>query len=1361
MKQFTLLLAILTMFSWQSYSQTSTCDYTFDMTDSFGDGWNGATVDFVQNGLIVASQTLASGSSGTATVALDDNVTTYLIGSSAGSYSGETGFTFNDPSGVAVATLASGVGYVSGDTLATFTTVCPAPPACLDPTALSAANITDVSADLSWTDAAASGSSNVEYGTAGFALGMGTQILGTGNTTESIGSLLPATAYEFYVQSDCGTSQSLWSGPYAFTTNLCGSADQCDYTFEMIDSYGDGWNGASFSFVQGGNVVSTQTLASGTISTAAIALCTDFAAYVIVDAIGSYANEVSFNVIDPFGVNVGSLSTGSLSGSVAGDTLATFTANCTAPLCDAATGLTASNITSSSADVSWDNAGSGSYNLEFQTAGFTQGTGFVVPLTDTTLSIPGLTAATSYDYYIQVNCGSALSTWVGPYTFTTGFNAPAGVVCASGNATFVFSDDLETNTGWTGDIGSSAGQWEFPESFPGGNSTGTGPSGPASGTTFAEYEASGSQDTASMVTPMIDLGTASSEAELSFNMHAYGIEIGTLNVGVGNSPTGPFTNEFSWTGQYQTAATDPWANIGVDLTAYLGQQIYIEFSYAATGPGFYGDLAIDLVQVETCVSCIAPSTLAAANITDVSADVSWVDVAASGSSNVEYGVAGFTLGTGTQILGTANVSESLSGLTAGTTYEVYVQADCGADQSAWVGPVTFTTNVCDAASQCDHTFEMIDSYGDGWNGNSFSFVQGGTTVSTETLATGSTATATVALCDGVTTYVIFANVGSFTGEVSFNVNDAYGLNVAFLAAGALPGAVAGDTIATFTTNCTPPACLDPTALTASNVGVSTADLSWTDVAASGLSNVEYGVAGFTLGTGTVITGTTNTTESISGLMPVTTYEFYVQSDCGTAQSTWVGPFAFTTLLCPATSACDYTFNMVDSYGDGWNGNEISFVQNGVTVSTGTIATGSSNTATIALCDGVATDVVYATVGTYASEMSFDVVDPFGVTVATAVVGSVSGAAGTVLATFTTNCTAPSCADPTALTASNMTDVSADLSWTDAAASGLSNVEYGVAGFTLGTGTAITGTTNTTESISGLSGNTTYEFYVQSDCGGDQSAWVGPIAFTTPCSALALPWSEGMDNAGALPGCWSMAGSENWQFSNTAGFNHIGNNGVITGNTDTDGYFAWVDASGGAVGDSATLTSPMIDISSLTVPQLSFYELSDNEGGANSQLGVEVWNGSTWSSVGTYNTNTAGWEEKIIDLSGIAFTGPAQVRFTFSELTPTDYVDDIAIDDVSFEETPTCLEPISLMASNVTISDADLSWTDAAASGLSNVEYGVAGFTLGTGTAITGTANTTESISGLASGTTYEFYVQSDCGVNQSAWVGPFAFTTDA
>ena len=108
--------------------------------------------------------------------------------------------------------------------------------------------------------------------------------------------------------------------------------------------------------------------------------------------------------------------------------------------------------------------------------------------------------------------------------------------------------------------------------------------------------------------------------------------------------------------------------------------------------------------------------------------------------------------------------------------------------------------------------------------------------------------------------------------------------------------------------------------------------------------------------------------------------------------------------------------MLDDYGDGWNGNEISFVQNGVVVSTQTIATGSSGTATISLCDGVATDVVYATVGSYAIEVSFDLVDPSGSTVASMATGSLAGAAGDVLATFTTTCTPPACADPAALSA---------------------------------------------------------------------------------------------------------------------------------------------------------------------------------------------------------------------------------------------------------------------------------------------------------------------------------------------------------
>ena len=75
---------------------------------------------------------------------------------------------------------------------------------------------------------------------------------------------------------------------------------------------------------------------------------------------------------------------------------------------------------------------------------------------------------------------------------------------------------MEDNTGWTGDIGTGAGQWDFPTASPGGNSTSTGPSAAGSGTSHAEFEASGSGTSiASMVTPMIDLSAASSEAEIT------------------------------------------------------------------------------------------------------------------------------------------------------------------------------------------------------------------------------------------------------------------------------------------------------------------------------------------------------------------------------------------------------------------------------------------------------------------------------------------------------------------------------------------------------------------------------------------------------------------------------------------------------------------------------------------------------------------------------------------------------------------------------------------------------------------------------------------------------------------------------
>ncbi|MGH1383575.1 T9SS type A sorting domain-containing protein [Kordia sp.] len=354
-----------------------------------------------------------------------------------------------------------------------------------------------------------------------------------------------------------------------------------------------------------------------------------------------------------------------------------------------------------------------------------------------------------------------------------------------------------------------------------------------------------------------------------------------------------------------------------------------------------------------------------------------------------------------------------------------------------------------------------------------------------------------------------------------------------------------------------------------------------------------------------------------------------------------------------------------------------------------------------------------------------------------------------------------CPNPSALTATNILTTTADLSWTAGGSEALWDVEIVdiTAGGTQTMTATVSGVTNP-YNATGLTGNNAYEFYVRADCNPNgTSTWVGPYAFTTACATLTAPYSEDFENAGAVPTCWALGGDENWLFTNTGAGNHIGNNGMINGNTISGGYFAYVDDSVPNA-TNAQLDSPFVDVSGLTTPSLSFYELSNNEGNSNATLTVSVWDGIVWNIVGTYNTNTAtGWEQKIIDLSGLTFTGPARARFSIAD--SGSFYDDIAIDDVTFDELPTCIDPSVLTASNIDGFSADLEWTANGTATLWNVELvDVTAGGVATGTATSSGVTSPFNQTGLTTTTDYEFYVQADCGVDGvSNWIGPFAFST--
>jgi len=363
--------------------------------------------------------------------------------------------------------------------------------------------------------------------------------------------------------------------------------------------------------------------------------------------------------------------------------------------------------------------------------------------------------------------------------------------------------------------------------------------------------------------------------------------------------------------------------------------------------------------------------------------------------------------------------------------------------------------------------------------------------------------------------------------------------------------------------------------------------------------------------------------------------------------------------------------------------------------------------------------------------------------------------------------APSCITPENLAVSNITSSGADLDW-DSEASATSGYDWVImaSGDDPDTDTPVdsaNGVTGTSVSSSALSAQTDYDAYVKSDCGGgDKSDWSSAESFKTLCSTESLPWSEDFENAGSTPDCWTESGGEPWDYDTSSGvsFDQVGDSGTITGSTSSGNYFAWIDNSGSDA--PSTLTSPFVDLSSLTTPQVAFYVISDSGSDPNATLDVEVYDGSTWTNVGSFSADTNGWERKEIVLSSITFTGDAQVRFTITD--EGGFSDDVAIDDVTFEEAPSCITPTGLASSNLTATSVDLDW-NSEATATSGYDWAImaSGDDPDTDTPVdsaNGVTGTSVSSSALSSNTDYDAYVRSDCGGgDKSDWSTAESFTT--
>jgi hypothetical protein len=439
-----------------------------------------------------------------------------------------------------------------------------------------------------------------------------------------------------------------------------------------------------------------------------------------------------------------------------------------------------------------------------------------------------------------------------------------------------------------------------------------------------------------------------------------------------------------------------------------------------------------------------------------------------------------------------------------------------------------------------------------------------------------------------------------------------------------------------------PACLPVATLTATGIDGHNATLGWTENGTATSWELEWGLNGFTQGTGTTVNVTTTPTYALSGLAPVTAYAYYVRANCEGSFSTWTGPKTFTTTVaCPA---------------------------------------------------------------------------------------------------------------PTALTATPISSSKESLGWTDATGTAW-EIEYGLNGFTQGTGTMLAGVTNNPYSITGLTAATSYQFYVRRDCSGagdGYSTWAGPFSFTTLCDPMTdfIQKFDGVTSP-ALPPCWSKYISPSYSFQTVT---------TITTTPNSSPNCVQLYSSGATLAaDAPLLISPIITNMNAGTQQLRFYAK-----GASTNTSVIVGtmsdplNSATFTPFQTITgLSTTGWNEYAISFA--SYAGSDQyIAFRHPLTTTYSY---IYIDDVVWETIPTCIQPTALNATNLGGHTADLSWTADAGNVSWDIEYGLNGFTP-TGTPTQSGVTNPVTVSGLASSSNYAYYVRANCGSGgYSIWAGPKTFAT--
>jgi hypothetical protein len=663
---------------------------------------------------------------------------------------------------------------------------------------------------------------------------------------------------------------------------------------------------------------------------------------------------------------------------------------------------------------------------------------------------------------------------------------------------------------------------------------------------------------------------------------------------------------------------------------------------------------------------------------------------------------------------------------------------------------------------------------------------------------------------------------------------------------------------------TPPACPNPQNLAQVSATENSVTVSWlSPLNQNQGSRVVWGTVGFTQGTGatgTVIGDTTGVLSpfTIAGLSPDSMYDVYVQDSCSATDTTdWLGPFTIITecaaLTAPhvedfqtishcwdndnngayynwrlTSTAPYYAPNFIDHTGNGsyavWvDGSyypeapiltsqavDMSALSDPVVdFFVGNVSNyGNTNTLVVDLWDGAAWNdsaVVYSTNSAAWERVEIDlsnytVTGPVKVRFQIVMNGTPYPFYNDMVIDDVRFIERPVCfsAEDAMVTATSAN--SADVSWTP----GTSNATGWIINVTdqnSGVQTSYYTTSNSTYSISGLSGGGNYCVNVAEVCStGDTTAPTATECFSTSCGLVYAPYTQDFASYTYDFNCWSRSTNVSAQGNGSVwtstygdwmveGAEHKwGNTPGQTGTYASTAYNYAVGVDGSSPFSAVpVLETPMIDVSGLLKPQLEFHVLTGQNGDtvvtwlgdtvANGQnvLVADLWDGAAWNdSIYVNDADMAVWDTAFFELNQFNITGPVQVRFTVYKEAVIPAFDDILLDNFSITEDPailTCSDIDSAYAFDEVCGGATIAWGTVDTAGVftqgspdSNsigtiVYVGTDSVDMAAAT-MYWTTDTVAVITGLTPGTKYFYWAQDSCiSGNTSAMIGPFSFTT--